>query len=243
MHFKRYEFKYFISEILYEQILESLQPYIEPDEFAANCPNYRYVVHSLYFDSPSKLYYDEKLDGKKLRHKIRVRCYTENFFDSGIFFWEIKRKDQNMISKSRIEILRDELDYMLRYNFLSCPEHFLNGNAMKRQITEELLYYSNRHSLSPAVFVLYDREAYMSPMDDTVRITFDRNVRGNSYFSSGVTQQISWLPAFDRNVIFEIKIRGYLPFWLHEIIKQHGLAYESISKYCGCLDSAVLRYV
>ncbi|MCA9741968.1 polyphosphate polymerase domain-containing protein [candidate division KSB1 bacterium] len=242
MHLKRYEFKYFVSEDVYKQLLEAMEPYIEPDGFAASCPNYRYTVHSLYFDSPSRLYYDEKLDGKKTRHKIRVRCYTENFYDSEAYYWEIKRKDQNMISKSRVEISRDELNYMLRYNFLSCPEHFLNGNQMKREITEELLYYSNRHCLMPAVFILYEREAYMSPLDDTIRITFDRDVQGNSYFSSGITQQINWSPAFDKSVIFEIKIRGLLPFWLHNLIREHGLYNESISKYCGGLDSAIAHY-
>ena len=242
MHLKRYEFKYFVSETVYKKLVQSMAPYIEPDGFAAKCPNYRYIVHSLYFDSPSKIYYDEKLDGKKKRHKIRVRCYTENFFDAEAYYWEIKRKDQSMISKSRIEISREELDYMLRNNFLTCPAHFLNGNRMKRRIAEELLYYSNRHSLMPAVFVLYEREAYMIPMDDTIRITFDRNVRGNSYLSSGITQQINWSPAFDRSVIFEIKIRGLLPFWLHKLIREHGLFNESISKYCGGLDSAVAYF-
>lgn len=243
MHLKRYEYKYFISESFYQQILERLQPFIVPDNYAAKCPNYSYLVHSLYFDSPSKIYYDEKIEGKKTRHKIRVRCYTENFYDSESFFWEIKRKDQNIISKSRIEISREELDYCQRYNFLSCPEHFLNGNLMKRKITEELLYFCNRHSLSPTVFVLYEREAYMSPIDDTIRITFDRGVKGNHYYSEGITQQINWRRAFDREVIFEIKIRGSLPFWVHEIIKEFGLSIESISKYCGGMDSAVFQYV
>jgi hypothetical protein len=240
---KRYEYKYFITETVYRQILEKIAPYIEPDDFAAKCPRYRYRVHSLYFDSPSKLYYDEKLDGKKTRHKIRVRCYTENFYDSEKYYWEIKRKDQSMISKSRIEISREDLHYFQRYNFLSCPGHFLNGDLAQRKITEELLYYSNRHALLPTVFVLYEREAYMSPIDDTVRITFDRGVMGNGFFSSGITRQIDWTPAFSEQVIFEIKIRGLLPFWLHKIIRGFCLSSEAISKYCGGLDSAVLRYV
>lgn len=243
MNLKRYEYKYFISESVYLKILERLKPYIEPDDFAAKCPKFRYLVQSLYFDSPSRIYYDEKVEGKKARHKIRVRCYTENFYDSESYYWEIKRKDQNIISKSRIEISREELDYFQRYNFLSCPESFLNGNLLKRKITEELLYYCNRHSLSPEIFVLYEREAYMSPIDDSVRVTFDRGVKGNSFYSGGITQQINWLRAFDRGVIFEVKIRGFLPFWLHEVIKEFGLSVESISKYCGGMDSAVFQYV
>lgn len=244
LELKRYEFKYFITEAQYQEIRQAIDPFIQPDAFAAAAPLNRYLVHSLYLESPSGRYYEEKVEGKKERHKIRVRCYTENFYDSDLFYWEIKRKDLHTISKSRVQISKAELDYLLARNFFSCPEHLLNGNVARRKIAEELLYYCNRHALSPKVFVLYEREAYYSPVDDTIRLTFDRNVLSSLYYTGSIKKQLAWMPAFPRNrVIFEIKIRGFLPFWLHEVIKKQGLAFEAISKYCGSVDSSILHYL
>ncbi len=235
---KRYEFKYFIDEDQYHQILDEIRPFIELDKYSRKAPEHRYSVHSLYLDSHDRTFYEEKLGGYQYRKKIRIRCYNPQFYAAEKYFLEIKRRNQLQISKGRVPLSREAMLFLLEHNFLIYPDGLVNGNGKVQEVLEEIIYTCNLYSLLPTVYVLYEREAYQSKIDDTVRVTFDRNVKSYNYYSPFDEDQISWTPTFNGKMIFEIKVNGLLPFWLHQIIKKHGLWQEAISKYCGGLVSA-----
>ncbi len=242
MRIIRYEFKYFIDENMYHEIMDCIAQYLIPDPYAAKLPGYRYMINSLYLDSPSKLYYDEKMTGLRFRRKVRMRCYSTDFYSANIYFAEIKKRDQYHIDKIRIKMNREDFNQFMDHDFLFCPDGYLNGDITNRKNMEELLYFCNRHILTPTNFVLYEREAYMAKNDDTVRITFDRSVMSQNSFASEATDSQNWVSVFPGKTIFEIKVRTLLPFWLHNLVKKFGLQFESISKYCEGVDAVEMGY-
>ena len=72
MRIIRYEFKYFIDDKRYREVMDCLGQYLVPDPYAAKCPGYKYTVNSLYLDSPNKLHYGEKMEGIKCRRRVRI---------------------------------------------------------------------------------------------------------------------------------------------------------------------------
>ncbi len=236
MRIIRYEFKYFINEEIYLRVMECISSYLVPDPYAKKYEGYRYYVNSLYLDSPSRAYYEEKMAGKKIRRKIRMRCYSKNFFDADYFFAEIKKRDQSHIDKLRVKMASSDFREFMDNNFLRPPDKFLSQDFEDRTIMEEMIYHCNCDILFPAAFILYEREAYLAENDDTVRITFDRSVMSQKFYSTFADPSIGWSSVFPGKIILEIKVRTLLPFWLHNMVKKLSLDYESISKYCFSID-------
>ena len=94
----RYEFKYLVPFSMLDKLRNALMPYLEYDKFADIRPNKEYVVRSVYFDNPYLDAYYEKLDGIKVRKKLRIRVYNE-FSEDSLAFLEIKRKQDQFVFK------------------------------------------------------------------------------------------------------------------------------------------------
>jgi hypothetical protein len=237
MRIIRYEFKYFIDEIWYKKIMNEISHYLVPDPYAAKLPGYRYMVNSLYLDSPSKMFYDEKMAGIKYRRKVRMRCYSSDFYSAKEYYLEIKKRDEFHIDKIRYRMSAEDFNEFMLNNFYSYSMNGpINNDSEDSNILEEIIYDCNRLSLAPATFILYDREAYIAENDDTVRVTFDRRIRSQRFFSRLSPATIVWHSVFPGQIVLEIKVRTFLPFWLHNLVKKYAMQYESISKYCGGVD-------
>jgi SPX domain protein involved in polyphosphate accumulation len=96
----KYEFKYIVPVSLMDELRDAIKPYVELDPYAAAMENHQYTVRSIYFDTAHFDYYYEKIDGYKIRKKIRIRGYNEKIGDSTVFM-EIKRKFKEPIEKDR----------------------------------------------------------------------------------------------------------------------------------------------
>ncbi len=73
----KYEFKYIVPVSRMDQLREAIRPYVELDPYADMMENHEYTVRSVYFDTSRFDYYYEKIDGYKIRKKIRIRGYNE----------------------------------------------------------------------------------------------------------------------------------------------------------------------
>jgi hypothetical protein len=102
----RIELKYLVDWRQREILLNAFRPYLE----AAAHTDERgsYPILSLYFDTPSLLFYDEKLDGEMLRTKVRLRGYGVELPQLAPCFLEIKRKVDARIIKYRKQFERFE---------------------------------------------------------------------------------------------------------------------------------------
>ncbi|HHS13929.1 MAG TPA: polyphosphate polymerase domain-containing protein [bacterium] len=238
MRIIRYEFKYFITTEQYREIMGCISRHLIPDPYARDCPGYRYMVNSLYLDSPSRLYYDEKMAGIQYRRKIRMRCYSADFFNADYYFAEIKKRDMFHIDKLRMKLKNGDFQNYLERQFLNLSPAFMDDSHPDHAIARELIYYTNRHILEPRTFILYEREAYIAENDDTIRVTFDRSIMSQSFYSGLSRDLTGWTLIFPGKTVLEIKVRTFLPFWLHEMVKELGLDFEAISKYCSGVDRA-----
>ena len=96
----KYEFKYIVPVSKLDQLREAISPYMELDPYAAKMEAGQYTVRSVYFDTSNFDYYFEKIDGYKVRKKIRIRGYNEQVGGDTVFM-EIKRKFKEPIEKDR----------------------------------------------------------------------------------------------------------------------------------------------
>jgi hypothetical protein len=233
----RLEYKYLVPNSLVDQIRSDLQPYMEVDKFAEKPEASGYTVRSVYYDTPGFHCYQEKMDGVKVRKKFRIRGYDQPQDDS-IVFLEIKRKYESFISKNRAPLLHKNLDALFAAPDLDKYIISSSKSGKEKSEAQRFLYHYYRLALRPAVLVVYDREAFMGKFDQSLRLTFDKNLRGAIFPSLSMLYDEHCLkPAMPRHFIFEVKFfRGTLPEWVRSILKRYELPRMALSKFTICLD-------
>ena len=88
------------------------------------------------------------------------------------------------------------------------------------------------HRAGPVAHVRYEREAWISPHDNSVRVTLDRDVQISPEFVTRFTEQMDEPNSvFGRLVILELKFTGRFPDWFKEMVRIFHLRQGSASKY------------
>jgi hypothetical protein len=222
---KRYELKYRISESMARRIKGYISAFLEPDPYTRRWPDGQYSICSLYLDSGRfDLYRETELD-KCNRFKLRIRGYDDEP-NSPIFF-EIKRKLNGIIYKSRAKAGKDQIAKILKGHFLPSQATEADRTALR-----QFVHYTHCMCARPIVLIRYKREAYEGKIDTKARVTFDRQL---SYLSTDT-------PVFKMNgygwkkmpidfVVLEIKFTDFFPAWLVDMTRMLNLNRESMSKY------------
>ncbi len=226
------EWKYLIPERSLEALRRRLAPYVDADLAAKKPGTFHYTVRSIYLDTPTLDYYDEKIEGYRVRRKLRVRAYNA-YHNGSIGFLEIKRKHLDRISKSRAPIRVDCLDDVL-----------VNGDIEAGAVTHlqefphavrharQFLFHVHRHSLRPVMLVTYDRDAFHGKFDSNLRITIDMSLRSALYPSLWELYReegLRWVtPGY---AIVEVKFFHNKPGWLKDIVSEFKLPRLALSKY------------
>lgn len=230
------EYKYLIPVSLFLEIKHEMLPFIELDLYANNGKNNQYTVRSIYFDDFQYKYYFEKIEGIKIRKKLRIRAY-DDYTEEKIVFLEIKRKNDNYVYKNRAKIFFCDIEKFIISRDTESYILFSNGNKATDN-ADKFLYYLNHETLRPTMLVTYDREPYYYKFDKCLRITFDKNLRCLSFPDfNDLFNEKDLEPAYNNNLIIEIKFEKALPFWLQNIITRYSLQRKALSKYTICLDA------
>jgi hypothetical protein len=209
---------------------------VELDKFAETSNNNEYTVRSIYFDSPSYDFYFEKVEGIKNRKKVRLRGYDEHSLTDKVFL-EIKRKYDIPIVKFRAPIQYKEAMQVLKEKSLNGFEMANLHDKKKLDNTKRFFYQVFSKNLRPVVLVVYEREAYLSKFDKTVRVTFDKDLRGAAYPAlEGLYNDTSLLPVMRDFFILEVKFNKSFPKWLAPILATHDLKRRAASKYVFVMD-------
>jgi hypothetical protein len=113
-------------------------------------------------------------------------------------------------------------------------------------LVEELRDLILSEGARPVVQVRYDRMAYDSGKDGTIRVTFDTGLRCRFDLRELVPDDRNFpLPVVDREIaVVEVKTIGPVPIWLRDAAGEFKLHARSMSKYCQSLeryDAAVSR--
>jgi SPX domain protein involved in polyphosphate accumulation len=226
---QRFELKYVISEELALAVRDFVASYLEIDEFGATLPNLSYPVHSLYLDSPDMKLYRATINGDKNRFKLRLRFY-ENRPDAPVFF-EIKRRMNNTISKQRGGVRRETVDALL-HGQLPAPEHLISKEPKQLVALQNFCRLMSNLEAGPKAHIAYLREAWISPYDNSVRVTLDREVRCDPEPTARLdTQLVRPVTVFGNKVILELKFTNRFPDWFKDLVRVFGLMQCGAAKY------------
>ena len=225
---QRFELKYLVREETALALRRFVSCYLKPDEFAASLPNYSYPVHSLYLDSPDLATYQAVQCGEKNRFKLRIRYYSDT--QSSVYF-EIKRRTNDVISKMRAKVKREAVQVLLNGQ---PPQlrHLASPDGKQLAALQEFCRLMHSLRATPKSHVAYMREAWMSPVKNSVRVTFDRSVRCEPEFGAGLTTALGEAVApFDDRVVMELKFVDRMPTWFSEMVRSFGLVRGGAPKY------------
>ena len=159
----RYELKYRINMWQYNQVKLALVPYMKMDSYSLRAPDRKYLVRSLYFDSPDYLSYREKINGTLggLNFACAPILTTP---DAAPVRVEMKTRRGNTMVKYATFVTAAECD-----EFLRC-RHWPNTENPVLSEFERLALVRN---LEPKILVEYRREGYEPRDKSGYRVTFD----------------------------------------------------------------------
>ncbi|MSU61639.1 MAG: polyphosphate polymerase domain-containing protein [Pedosphaera sp.] len=233
---QRFELKYIVRETVAVNVREFVRSHLEVDEFGATRPNLSYPVHSLYLDSDQLDYYWQTINGNRNRYKLRIRYYDEKP-ESPVFF-EIKRRMNDAILKQRGAVRRERVASLIAGHLPAPADLVKPASAKDLGALQRFNQLMLENRANPKAHVSYLREAWISPQNNAVRITMDRDICCES--QPGIrflTSMIRPTRVFDGQVVLELKFTGRFPDWFGELVRLFGLVQCSAAKYA---DGVVL---
>lgn len=229
LQLQRYELKYLIPERVALQVRDYVAAYLECDEFGATLPNLSYPVHSLYLDSDNLFIYRTTINGDKNRFKLRLRYY-EDRADAPVFF-EIKRRLNNIILKQRGGVRREAVDDLLA-GLLPEPSFMISKDPKHFAALQNFCRLMVNINAKPKVHISYMREAWISPHDNSVRVTMDRDVQCHTELTTRLsTESGKPVSTFGRDVILELKFTNRFPDWFGDVVRTFGAMQCGAAKY------------
>ncbi len=231
----RHEYKYVLPQAQIAHVRKNASAICELDAFCQKSPNHRYTITSLYLDSPTLAFHFLKKDRARTRFKLRIRTYA----GSDLVFWEVKRKIGEIIRKTR-----GRLDHK------RWVEQILDPVPNPAPDFADFLALRQRHQAQPTLLARYSREAWISPIDDYARITFDAKLEYAATDAWVLDAPASaWRPEDDppslglqsSGEILELKFPEAAPRWMVQIAKGLNLHRVGYSKYCTGIEHMIIR--
>jgi len=218
-----YEVKFLLTEDQVREVVARVTGKLALDPYADPTMGNAYLTTSVYTDTPAfDVFY--RTEGYN-RDKFRVRRYGV----TGPVFVERKTKNGEKVRKHRSKIDAKEVPD------LAAPS--LNGEWAGEWFHSQLL----EQRLAPVCRVAYERVAYLGTADGgTVRLTFDRNIRGVVAREWKLEPVGNVAPLVPTHVVTEFKFRTAMPALFRGIVADLGLTPAPFSKYRTFVQAAGL---
>jgi len=230
----RFECKYMINSLLVPEIRQYIQPFVEPDRFAALHKGYCYPICSLYLDTDDLALYLQTVGGLKNRFKLRARTYSDD--PSTPVYFEVKKKMDRIVHKVRTRLDREQARAVLTGGKQGLLENLEPLVADLREFD----HFVSLIAAKPALRVKYIREPYESKGGDPVRITFDSQLQHAITLDDALWHdQGRWNTTPLDGTILEIKFTGLYPPWVSDLVQLFGLKQQPVPKYIMCMDHAL----
>lgn len=232
IEFRRLEIKYLVDRTRRTGLARELRAFLRPDVHGDR--DGTYMVRSLYFDSPDYMAYHEKLAGEAQRHKVRVRVYGEPS-QATVVRLEVKSRYLNYIQKTTVEIPRDgykEVELAFRRRTLP-PAWFMNTDTLSK----EFLRLQRQRNMEPKVLLQYRRQAFERYESHRIRANFDDELVASKSLDLLGPLQGARRVLRSGHAIFELKVDGAMPYWMHMLIAKYDLQDQALSKYCYAVRS------
>lgn len=214
--FKRYEYKYLITQKQKDLFLVSMKDYIRADEYGQS------TICNVYFDTPDYIIARQSIEKPIYKEKLRMRSYGKATKDQLIFI-ELKKKYQSVVYKRRICLREEEaMHYFGHYHLIE------KHNQIALEIDYACQFYQN---LLPMIYLSYQRTAYYAKNDPDLRITFDQHIIYRDYDISLCSTEDGQAILDENMVLMEIKVKDAIPLWLCHFLSEHHIYRTSFSKY------------
>lgn len=183
----------------------------------------KYLIRSLYFDTPGDKALLEKQFGVSRRQKFRMRYYNG---DTSVIRLEKKCKTGNLGCKVSAPLTAEQ------------AQSIVDGDIewMKdsdQEVIKELYSKMVSERLRPRTIVDYIREPYIYAPGN-VRVTFDYNIRTGLDCTDFLNPDCLTVPAAFGVCILEVKWDNFLPDIIRDIVLLPSARTGSFSKYEAC---------
>lgn len=217
----RNEIKHEISAADKAAICASMRAVARPDPHAG--PDGRYLIRSLYFDTPADKALREKLDGVSEREKFRIRFYNG---DPSVMHLEKKVKRGGLGCKVSAPITAEEAQRIV--------DGDTNWMAVSgRGLIVELYAKMKSEGLRPKTIVDYTRTPFVYGPGN-VRVTIDENIRTGLGCTDFLNPRCVTVPAGEPVILLEVKWNDYLPAVIRRAVAVKSRRGAAFSKYQTC---------
>ncbi|MBQ8935135.1 MAG: polyphosphate polymerase domain-containing protein [Oscillospiraceae bacterium] len=184
----------------------------------------RYMIRSLYFDTPTDRALREKLDGVNRREKFRIRYYNG---DTSLIHLEKKSKLNGLGTKASALLTRQEAQAIVD------GELDWMAECGDRPLVQELYSKMRSQTLRPKTIVDYTREPFTYPPGN-VRVTLDYDIRTGLGSTDFLDPGCVTVPAGDAPILLEVKWDAYLPDTIRDAVGLESSRSSAFSKYAKC---------
>lgn len=226
--FERHEIKFLLDARQRARLEHAFDGKMLPDPYGKS------TICNIYYDTPDFRLIRHSLEKPIYKEKLRMRSYGPVEHTSQVFL-ELKKKFDGIVYKRRISLPEQE------------ATDFLSGKAplqSNSQIAREILYfYSFYQNLEPKVHLSYDRAAFFSQDDPSLRITLDANIRWRPDQLQLTARPGGAQLLLPGQSLCEIKSASALPLWLVAILNEAAIRPTSFSKYGRAYQSMLAKKV
>ncbi len=232
----RYELKYLVTEEVAAGVREYARHYLRPDPFANEKKGYSYPIYSVYLDSVRLDLLKATVEGHKNRFKLRARYYDDN--PGHPIFFEIKRRVNGAILKERAKVRRSEAAKLLAGAWPERSDLENEANSHDYAALRRFCDLRDKLAAKPRCVVAYNREAWLTPDNNSARLTVDRELEGGPYDPNfGIQRTPEWVRPPIGGVVLEMKFTDRFPNWMRDMTNLFGLQRCSMAKYVKCVHS------
>ncbi len=213
--FQRIEKKYMLNEEQYDKLQIRMKDYMMVDNYGLN------TICNVYYDTQNYELIRTSIEKPPYKEKLRIRSYGVPKENDKTFI-EIKKKYDGIVYKRRIHLSLKEAR-----NFL---EHGIKP-IKDSQILREIDYFMNFYHPVKQMYIAYDRIAMFGIEDDSIRITFDKNIRSREYDLDLGKGDYGELLLDKGSILMEVKVAGAYPLWMVSMLSELKIYPTSFSKY------------
>lgn len=239
---QRREFKYLLDEDHVERVRRFIDGICTVDPYAAKS-NGRYLIDTLYLDTPDLGIYRATINDAVDRYKLRIRSYPS--VKNAPVFFEVKRRVSDAVLKTRGSIRGNWQRILLD----GTPEVMAEIPNSQRRAIDNFICHFHAAPMQPCVHVRYEREPYFSTIDEYARVTFDRDLSfqratdltidppdADWTYLDNASAQRSLSPSRSL-VLLELKFLNVVPAWMRQMSHTLGLPRLAFCKYTRAVDA------
>lgn len=222
--FARKEIKFLLDMQQYQQLMEVIPQYMNPDKYCIG--GKEYGIYNIYYDTPDDYLIRESLAKPYYKEKIRLRSYYSPASPDSLVFLEIKKKIGGIVTKRRVSMTLAESD-----EYFATRRKPQATKYITEQVFRELDVFLNNYPVSPKQYISYQREAFFGKDNSDFRLTFDRKITERRYDLGLNYESYGGQIIRPDQRLMEVKVGNSMPDWLITKLSELGIYKTSFSKY------------